>query len=166
MKKISLIILLFSLFQTTVVASSSLPGTTPDPKANEVMIPLVGTSKLISLADYLNLTPQAYKQLTGKKLKLGQKIDLGVSKHFIKKMIRKDGTVDVQQMKKKGFFSGWQWHWGGFALGFFFSLLGVIATLFFNDDYKWDRFWTALHTSIWLWLIAVIVVAAISGGTY
>ncbi|MBO9684348.1 MAG: hypothetical protein J7502_17065 [Flavisolibacter sp.] len=166
MKKISLIILLFSLFQTTVVASSSLPGTTPDPKANEVMIPLVGTSKLISLADYLNLTPQAYKQLTGKKLKLGQKIDLGVSKHFIKKMIRKDGTVDVQQMKKKGFFSGWQWHWGGFALGFFFSFLGVIATLFFNDDYKWDRFWSALHTAVWLGLIIGIIASVVAGGTY
>jgi hypothetical protein len=163
MKKISLILLVFSFSQIPVNASKSFPVTSSDPKTNEVMLPLIGTSRLISLEDYLNLTPQAYKKLTGKKMKLGQKIDLGISKHFIKKMIRKDGTVDIQQLKKKGFFSGWQWHWGGFALGFFFSFLGVIATLFFNDDYKWDRFWTALHTALWLALIAAFIARTIAG---
>ena len=166
MKRSLLTLLLFSFIHVSLNASTTLPSTTKDPMASEVMIPLIGTNKMISLKDYLKLTPQDYTDLTGKKMKFGQKIDLKISKHFIKKMIRKDGTVDIQLMKKRGFFSGWQWHWGGFALGFFFSFLGVIATLFFNDDYKWDRFWTALHTALWLGLIVGIVAAVIAGGTY
>ena len=81
-------------------------------------------------------------------------------------MIRRDGTVDIDKMKKRGFFSGWHWHWGGFALGFFLSVLGPIVALFFNDDYKWDRFWTALHTAVWLGLIALIIIALAGGGVY
>jgi hypothetical protein len=166
MKRTMILFLFFCLSHASLNASTFLPVNPRDPMTSDVMIPLVGTNKMISLKDYLNLTPQDYADLTGKKMKLGQKIDLNISKHFIKKMIRKDGTVDIQKMKKRGFFSGWQWHWGGFALGFFFSFLGVIATLFFNDDYKWDRFWTALHTALWLGLIAGIVASVIAGGAY
>jgi len=80
-------------------------------------------------------------------------------------MIRKNGAVDVEKMERRGMFSGWHWHWGGFALGFFLSFLGPIVALFFNDDYKWDRFWTAFHTALWLGLIVGVIVAA-TAGTY
>lgn len=161
-KKYLLTFLIFSFVKISLSATT-LPAATTDPMASDVMIPLVGSSKMISLRDYLNLTPQTYADLTGKRMKLRQKIDLSISKHFIKKMIRKDGRVDIQKMKKRGFFSRWEWHWGGFALGFFFSFLGAIVALFFNDDYKWDRFWTALHTALWLGLIVGVIAAAISG---
>ena len=167
MRKISVIILFLISIHSVLNASTILAGKikTP-PTAKEVMIPLIGTDKMISLEDFLNLTPESYKNIAGKKMSYGQKLDLGISKHYLKKMIRKDGTVDVEKMKRRGFFGGWQWHWGGFALGLFLSILGPIVALFFNDDYKWDRFWSALHTAVWVLVIVGIIVAVSSGGVY
>jgi hypothetical protein len=166
MRKISLVILCLFAINVFLKASTILPVKTSYPKANEVMIPLMGTNKFISVEDFLLLTPRSYEEMTGKKMRLGQKLDLGISKRYLKTIIRKDGTVDAEKMKRRGFFGGWQWHWGGFALGLFLSLLGPIVALFFNDDYKWDRFWSALHTAVWVGLLIVVIVAVSSGGAY
>ena len=164
MRKIALFILLLFCVNHGFSASTPVPVNTPPLTAKDVMIPLAGTGQLISLEEFVKLTPKSYQLLTGKKMTLGQKIDFNIRKLFLKKAIRKDGSVSAEKMKRTGFFSGWQWHWGGFALGFFLSFLGPIVALFFNDDYKWDRFWTALHTSLWLFLIFGAIAAAIAGG--
>lgn len=162
MKK--LFLLSFSLISFYLGFSASSPSSDQPlpPTAKDVMVPLMGTQQTISLADYLTLTPATYKQFTGKKMTLVQRLDLGISKRFLKRSIRKDGTVNIEKMKGSGFFGGWSWHWGGFALGLFLSVLGPIVALFFNDEYKWDRFWTALHTSVWL-LVIVVAIAAAAG---
>jgi hypothetical protein len=167
MRRISVIILFLNSIHPVLNASTILPGKikTP-PAARDIMIPLAGTDKTISLEDFLTLTPASYKEMTGKKMNYGQRLDLSISKHYLKKMIQKDGTVDVEKMKRRGFFGGWQWHWGGFALGLFLSFLGPIVALFFNDDYKWDRFWSALHTAIWVGLLLGIILAVSAGGAY
>ena len=158
MKKILLVTLLFSL-QSYVNASSILPDNrTP----NEAIIPLPGTKKFVTPEEYLKLSPQAFKELTGKKMGITQRIDFALSKHFLKRMIRKDGSLDASKMRGRGLWGKWQWHWGGFALGFFLSLLGPIIALFFNDDYKWDRFWTALHTALWVWAILIIIALVVA----
>jgi len=130
--------------------------------AKDLMIPLQGTNQSITLEQYLQLTPGTYKLLTGKKMSFREKVELKVRKHLLKKAIRKDGSAHAEKMKGSGFFGGWSWHWGGFALGLFL-FIGPIIALFFNDEYKWDRFWTALHTSLWLTLIGVAIAAAIAG---
>lgn len=166
MKKIIFTTLCLFGIQFLLNASTILPNKTTNPSVKEVLVPLMGTDKFISLEDFLMLTPQSYKEMTGKKMSFGQKLDLGISKRYVKKFISKDGTVNVEKMKRRGFFGGWQWHWGGFALGLFLSLLGPIVALFFNDDYKWDRFWSALHTAVWTGLIVLTIVALSSGGAY
>jgi hypothetical protein len=154
MKKTLLVIVLLSL-RPCINASSILPDYPA--VRNEAIIPLPGTKKLITVEEYLNLSPRAVKELTGKKMNMVQRIDFALSKHFLKRMMRKDGSLDAFQMRGRGFLGNWQWHWGGFALGLFLSLLGPIIALFFNDDYKWDRFWTALHTALWVWAILLII---------
>jgi len=119
----------------------------------------MNSGKSITVEEFLTVTPTSYKQLTGKNLSLGQRIDLAMSKHLMKKMLRKEGSVNVEKMRKRGFFGAWQWHWGGFALGLFLSFLGPIVALFFNDDYKWDRFWTAMHTAVYVGLIITVIIA-------
>jgi hypothetical protein len=129
-----------ALFLHLVVsASTTLPHR--DPMANQVNVPLPGTNRYLTLEDFLKLTPQSYKGLTGRKMSLVQRVDLTLSKHWMKKMIHKDGSVDLRKLEKRALFGNWQWHWGGFVLGLFLSFLGPIVALFFNDDYKWDRFW-------------------------
>jgi len=157
MKKTLLVIVLLSL--RPCVNASYISPDYPSIR-NEAIIPLPGTKKLITVEEYLKLSPRAVKELTGKKMNIVQRIDFALNKHFLRRMMRQDGSLEAFQMRGRGFLGKWQWHWGGFALGFFLSLLGPIIALFFNDDYKWDRFWTALHTALWVWLILIIIAAA------
>ena len=159
MKKNLLPLLLLCFLHLALNASTVLPEKTSRESPKNVLIPLMNSGKSISVEGFLELTPTSYKQLTGKNLSLARRIDLAINKHFMKKMLRKDGSVNVEKMKKRGFFGTWQWHWGGFALGLFLSFLGPIVALFFNDDYKWDRFWTAMHTAIYVALIITVIIA-------
>ena len=162
MRKISFLMALLVFFQHGFSASTPVAIPVHPLTAKDVMIPLQGTNQSITLEQYLQLTPKAYKLLTGKKMSFREKAELNVRKHLLKKAIRKDGSANAEKMKRSGFFGGWSWHWGGFALGLLL-FIGPIIALFFNDDYKWDRFWTALHTSLWLTLIGVAIAAAVAG---
>ena len=140
MKKLTLLFL-FALIMFSADAAV-IPSENPDAKNIQVALPW--SNKTISLAELATLTPKQYKVLTGKKLTLAEKIQLKISQRQARKLIEKDGTVNAEKWKKKfGFFDRWSWHWGGFALGFL-VLIGPIICLFINDDYKWDRFWTAM----------------------
>jgi hypothetical protein len=156
MKKIVFSLLLLS-FAYSAKAAIIIPG--KNPLASEIMIPLMGTNTSISLEAFVKMTPKEYKFITGKKLSFMERIKLKVSQHYGKKLIQKDGTADITQTKKFGFFDRWHWHWGGFALGFLI-IIGPIIALFFKDDYKWDRFWTAMTVSSAL--VAVLTVLATS----
>ncbi|HEY5966980.1 MAG TPA: hypothetical protein VIU35_03330 [Chitinophagaceae bacterium] len=164
MRKI-LLIILFNMPILFALASTS-PLQSKEPLASEVMMPLFNSGKFISVEDFMKLTPKSYKLITGKKMSFKEKIGLSFGKKSLRKAINKDGTIDKSKMKKGGFWGGFKWHWGGFALGFFLSILGPIVALFFNDEYKWDRFWTAFHTSIYVWLLLLIIVAAAGGAVY
>ncbi len=161
MKKTVLILLLGLPVYYCFASSSTFPG--KDPLANELMLPLFNTGKFISVEDFMKLTPKNYKLIVGKKMKFKERIGLIVGKKYLKKAINRDGTVDA---KKMGFFGKWEWHWGGFFLGFFLSLLGVIITLFINDDYKWDRFWSAVKGAVIAAAIVSIILAVSGVGGY
>lgn len=152
MKK--LILLFLSSLLIYAAEAAVLPTENPDAKNIKVAMPW--SDKTISLAELATLTPKQYKALTGKKLTLAEKIQLKLSQRQARKLIEKDGTVNAEKWKKKfSFFDRWSWHWGGFALGFL-VLLGPIICLFINDDYKWDRFWTAMTVTGVLVSIAAI----------
>ncbi len=152
MKK--LILLFLSSLLIYAAEAAVLPTENPDAKSIKVVLPW--SNQTISLAELATLTPKQYKALTGKKLTLAEKIQLKLSQRQARKLIEKDGTVNAEKWKKKfGFFDRWSWHWGGFALGFL-VLLGPIICLFINDDYKWDRFWTAMTVTA-----AIVSAAAI-----
>jgi hypothetical protein len=139
MKKIILsltCILFFNLLQAANVSVN--------PLATSLMVVVPGTNTKISLTNFLSLTPKEYANNYGIKLSLVKKLQLKLLQQKLRKLIDADGQVNFSKLKsKKGFFSKWSWHWGGFALGFL-PILGPIVALFINDDYKWDRFHTAL----------------------
>jgi hypothetical protein len=153
-----------AIFLLLVIYSSRATTIIPkDPRASDFMIPLFTTGKIISLEHFSRLTAKEFKLLTGRKMRFNERFKLKTSQFFVKKMIRDDGTLNVAKMNRFGFFGRWHWHWGGFALGFLL-ILGPIITLFFHDDYKWDRFWTAFNTMSILIGILAILVAASTGG--
>lgn len=138
-------------------------GNDRDHLASELMIPLFKTGKYISVEDFMKLTPKTYKRIIGKKMSLKERMHLAVGKSYLKKAIKRDGTVNTNKLR---IFGKWQWHWGGFLLGFFLSLIGVIITLFINDDYKWDRFWSAVRGALFALAIISIIVAVSGAGVY
>lgn len=147
------------LFITSVSYAATVP-VNKDPQTRDFMVSLPGTTLRISLENYLTLSPAEYKAITGKKMKWTERFKMKFSQRAMKKFVRKDGSINMEKAKRYGFWGRWEWHWGGFALGFFFSVFGVIATLFFRDEYKWDRFWTALRTATAVILLATAIAAA------
>ena len=118
------------------------------------MMPLGDGTFMISINDYTTLSPKKYQEITGQKLTVKEKIKLKLTQSMLKKAVKR------KDLSKKGLFDSWSWHWGGFALGFFLSILGVIIALFINDDYKTDRFRTALFTAGLVITILAAVAAA------
>ncbi len=144
MKKIFLLCLLLSVYSSR----ASFYPEPVRPRATELMIILPGTESRISLAAFVRLSPKAYHLLTGRKTGLVETLKLKWAQKAAKKLIRKDGTVDLQKWnKRRGFFDSWHWHWGGFALGFLL-IFGPFIALFFQDEYRWDRFWTSMTVAI------------------
>lgn len=111
---------------------------------------------MISLQEFVTLTPKEFKKLTGEKMGLTKKIQFKLSQRYIRKQIQNDGTVDIAKLNRGGFFGGWKWHWGGFALGLV-VVLGPIIALFFKDEHKWDRFWTAASVSLTILSIVTVL---------
>ena len=161
MKNFSLLILLNVV--TCYSFASFEPGHSKDPLASQVMIPLFNTGKQISVEEFLNLTPKSYKLSTNKKLGLKERVCLSLGKKQFRKMINKDGTINMNKMKRGGFWGGFKWHWGGFAMALVFNILAPVLALLANDERKWDRFWTALHTAIYIWLLFGALVLLVAG---
>jgi hypothetical protein len=163
MTKRILAFILVAFSVVTVNAFSVVPGSEKNPLASEIMVPLGKTGKMISLAELATITPKSFSALTGKKLNLSEKIGFKLSQRQIKKCINSDGTVNsklLAKFSKKA--EGGGFHLGGFALGFFLGLIGVlIAYVAFNDDLKQQRIkwaWLGVLGAIVLTLILVLAV--------
>lgn len=102
------------------------------------MIPLFESNQKISLKEFLSLTPRDYKARTGHRLGLKRTIEMKYAQKRLKTAVEADGTVNTGKLQKQ-YGKGFQFHWGGFLLGFFFSLLGVLVTLFIFDDNRRSR---------------------------
>jgi hypothetical protein len=150
----------------TVMAVLVLPATyailpsertSKNPTAAELQIPLYGSDKSISMADFLKLTPKGYKELTGKKLKLKDKLGLKLVQREFKKCIEKDGTVNIEKVKKvetEGFSIG------GFVLGLLLSIIGVLIAYVISKGeqpnlVKWA--WIGAGVALALYILIAIL---------
>lgn len=81
-----------------------------------------------SVQDFLSLTPEKYKRLTGKKLSFFQKISLRLQQQKIKRSFRKKEPVILSDFDPTGF-----------VLGLFISLVGIGISYLINykDTKKW-----------------------------
>lgn len=137
-------------------SSLIVPETTPATEINPVNKPVDPAMNALLVQQFLKLTPEKYFELTGKKMKLSQKVSLKLAQWKVKRMLRKGKTVDLMAMRQKGIDTS-DFNIAGFLLGFFLSLIGVLIAYLIDDEsiIKWA--WLGAGLSAILWLLFVVL---------
>jgi hypothetical protein len=151
----------FALFAATAFFVSSFATSIPKPKepvihTDQIFVPVGKTGKTISLYQLSQISVKDLQKLTGQKMNFMDKVKFKVAQKKMRNGINPDGTFSSKRVEKeftgksKGGESGF--HFGGFALGFFLGLIGIVIAYVINDDYKRNRV-------KWAWLGFAIGVA-------
>ena len=123
------------LFLSSSFAASSIlsPGRL---KATEVYLPVGNTGKKISLLELSTISMNDLQTLTGRKLNFAERIAFRSTQRKLQRNIAADGTIEKKKLErffvKRGGETGF--HLGGFALGFFVGLIGVLIAYLIKDD--------------------------------
>jgi hypothetical protein len=136
---------------TSLVVAPSTPVTIKEPKPNAL--------SLISAKQFLDLTPQKYQELTGKKLNLVQKVQLKVLQHKVKKMVKKGEVVTMADVQKK-FDDMSSMDLLGFLLGLILGPIGVIIALILKEtgDVGPDTVrWSLYGLLVWLAIVFLVI---------
>jgi hypothetical protein len=164
MKKV---ITLFVAFTLAISSFGAFNITTPPSNAVEIFIPVGATGKKISLLELSKISITDYQTLSGRTMKRADKVGFQMAQKKLRNNIKADGTI---KNKKFNAFAGklgggeTGFHLGGFALGFFLGVLGVlIAYVAFSDDFKANRTkWSWIGLGLGIVLSVILVVAALS----
>lgn len=155
MKKVFLFIAAFCMLASSFASVSPEKGKFPPLKAAEIFIPVGKTGTKISLLDLSRISVTELEQLTGNKMKMADRLGFKVAQKKLRDNIDKDGIINSKKMEK--FFNKRAgetgFHFGGFALGLFLGLIGVLIAYLIKDDYKQNRV-------KWSWIgfgIAVVI---------
>lgn len=148
-------IVLLSIGLITLNLSSSaltLPSSAPVPKSeNTVTSPFAN----MTVDDFLSLTPKKYKELTGEKLSLTQKISLKLAQKKIRKAIKNNESIEGADMANAVDTS--DFNIGGFVLGLLLSVIGVLIAYLIGDTsvIKWA--WIGFGVFLVIFLLAVLL---------
>ncbi len=158
MKKIFILFTALAMFATSFATSgfSYLPK-----QASDVFLPIGSTGKSISLMDLSKIDVKDFETLSGRHLMFFDRLGFKLAQKKLRKSINSDGTIDNKKLNKfldQGDHST-GFHLGGFALGFFVGLIGVLIAYLINDDYKSNRVkwaWIGFGISVVVSLIIVL----------
>lgn len=158
----------FALFAAIAFFVSSFATSTPKEPVihtDQVFVPVGKTGKTISLYQLSQISVKDLQKLTGQKMNFMDKVKFKVAQKKLRNNINPDGTFANKKIenaftgKSKGGETGF--HFGGFALGFFLGLIGIVVAYVINDDYKKNRVkwaWLGLAIGVALSLILILAV--------
>lgn len=160
-------LLFFSFF--ILAASSGFSGKSisiiPTIPASGLFVAVGKGAEKISLIELSKISIKEYQHLSGSKLNLFQRLSFKMAQKKLQHDINSDGTINTATFKK--YYSNEDhttgFHFGGFALGFFLSLIGVGIAFFIGGDARRNRVNWALAGAAASLLIAV---AVLRGGGY
>ena len=158
MKKTFILFLLIAVVSASYSSTNSIPvsSTNPSIKATDVYVPIGKNGQLISLMDLSEISVKDFEKLSGKKMKMMEKVNFKMKQRELKKNINYDGSFSKKRVEKyfnKAAEGGGGFHIGGFALGFLLGLIGVLIAYLINDDKKKDRVkWS------WIGLLVLVVI--------
>lgn len=136
--------------------------TSKNPQAASIMLPVGKTGKTISLQDLSVISSKDFQHLTGNKMNLAERLSFKIAQKQLRGSINSDGTISSRRLtnavKKYDGSSGF--HIGGFALGFFLGLIGVLIAYLIGDEKKHKRVkwaWIGGAIGLTLYLILLLV---------
>lgn len=140
MKKI-ISVVVFHFFFFLFAYSTVVTEVTPL-KASEVYLPVGKSGKMISLLDLSQIRVKDFEKLTGKDMKLFDKIGFKLAQKKLRRSINNDQTLNKKQIEKylrKDTQKGTAISWGGLLLGIFLGPIGVLIAYLFKDDNRKQR---------------------------
>ena len=161
MKKILFLLVAFGVYATSSFAFS---GFTSSPKrASEVFLPIGSSGQKISLMDLSTINVKDFETLSGRHLKFFDRLGFKLAQRKLRYSINADGTINskrlIKFMEQGDHSTGF--HLGGFALGFFVGLIGVLIAYLINDDNKRNRVkWAWIGFAAFL-VIYLIIIASV-----
>lgn len=167
MKRIVGLFLALSVLTTSFAAgtSSVLPSSKKPAKiyAADVMVPMGKSGQQVSLLDLSHMKIKEVEAMTGKKMKLADKVGFKIAQKNLANSINDDGTINSKQLSKMAKKAdGGGFHLGGFALGFFLGLIGVLlAYVVWDDENKHARTkwaWLGFVTFLVLYLVLIVAI--------
>ncbi len=149
-----------AVFATSFATSgfSNLPK-----KASDVYLPFGSTGKTISLLDLSKIDVNEFENISGRHLNFFDRLGFNLAQKKLRRSINADGTIDNKKLNRfldQGDHST-GFHIGGFLLGFFLGLIGVLIAYVAggDDDVKRNRAkwaWIGLGISVVISLIVVL----------
>ena len=136
---------------TSLVVAPSAPVIIKEPTPNAL--------SMMSAKQFLELTPQKYKEMTGKKMNLVQKVELKFLQHKVKKMVKKGEVVSMADVQKK-FYDMGSMDLLGFLLGLVLGPIGVIIALILKEtgDVGPDTVrWSLYGLLVWLAIVFLVI---------
>jgi hypothetical protein len=146
---LALVMMIFNLSTSALTIPSTEP--VPPKSENTVAAPFAD----MTVQDFLALTPKKYKELTGEKLSLTQKIALKMAQKKMRKAIKNNEKVDVATMA--GGLDTSDFNIGGFVLGLLLSVIGVLIAYLIGDTnvIKWA--WIGFAVFLVIFLLAILL---------
>lgn len=125
------------------VSFATVSITSPRLKASEIFVSVGKSGQKISLLDLSTMKIKELEQIRGDKMGFKDRISFKIAQKKLRDNIAPDGSLDTKKIEKafkkqqRGGETGF--HFGGFALGFFLGIIGLVISFFINDDYKQNR---------------------------
>ena len=161
MRKAVLLFLSVALFSGTF--ATSISEVKPVLNAKSIMLPVGKTGKKISLMELSQISLSDFEKLTNKKMRFFDRLAFKAGQKKLRKNIAEDGTLKKKFEKTINRMMAGEtgFHIGGFALGFFVGLIGVLIAYLINDDFKKNRVkwaWIGFGAFVLIYIVLLILI--------
>lgn len=130
----------------------------PAKNASQIYVP-IGKNMQISLMDLSVINVKDFQQLTGKHLNFFQRMSFKASQRKLRNSFNADGTVDNASLKKLVESGSGGFNIGGFALGFFLGLIGVLIAYLIGGENKQSLTkWAWIGFGVWVVLLLLFFI--------
>ena len=144
---------------------------TPILKADQLFFPVGNTGQKVSYAQLATISLADMQALAGRKMSFIERTNFRMVQNKMRKSIAADGTIKNKKIAKfftkKGNAGETGFHIGGFALGFFLGLIGVLIAYIINDDYKRNRVkWAWIGWAVWVVVYLLLLIVILNSSYY